>query len=133
MQKLMFPTSQDIYIEVNGKKLAVVEQYRAKAVRQQRVVEAFGENQPAGVTTGGVRYTLELSRVYYSEAAGDGVSFYALAGFNVVVVKPDRRIVFTGCQWSEICESAGINDTVLESVTLTAARRLELPRMAEVE
>ena len=31
MLNITFPTSKDIYLEVNGKKLAVVESYKAKS------------------------------------------------------------------------------------------------------
>jgi len=43
-----------------------------------------------------------------------------------VIVKPDRRIIYSGCEWNEISESAGINDTVLEGVSLIASHRMEL-------
>lgn len=125
MTELIFPTGQDIYLEVNGRKLAVVESYRARSDRELYPVEAMGESEPSAMQFGRTRYTLELNRVYPCDAAGDGVDFHALQGFNLVVVKPDRRIVFTDCQWSSITESAGINDTLMEQVTLSAGRRLE--------
>ena len=37
-----FPTSSDIYLEVDGKKVAVVQSYAAKTSRSSRTVEAFG-------------------------------------------------------------------------------------------
>lgn len=125
MTELIFPTSQDIYLEVNGRKLAVVESYRARSDRELYPVEVLGESEPSAVQFGRARYTLELSRVYACDGAGDGVNFHELAGFNLVVVKPDRRVVFTDCQWSSITESAGLNDTLMEQVTLTAGRRTE--------
>lgn len=125
--KVNFPTSRDIYLEANGRKLAVVEGYRARSTRENRVVEAFGEAQPVGVLTGRERHVVTLSRVCACESAvSDGVSFYGLSGFNLCVVKPDKRIVYAGCEWVDIEESAGLNDTVLENVTITALRRLEL-------
>ncbi|MCI9274078.1 MAG: hypothetical protein HFE39_09035 [Clostridiales bacterium] len=124
MTELIFPTGQDIYLEVNGRKLAVVESYRARSDRELYPVEAMGESEPSAMQFGRTRYTLELNRVYPC-GGGDGVDFHALQGFNLVVAKPDRRIVFTDCQWSSITESAGINDTLMEQVTLSAGRRTE--------
>ena len=40
------PTSNDIYLEANGKKVAVVQSYRSVAGRTERTVEAFGESEP---------------------------------------------------------------------------------------
>ena len=41
-----FPTSSDIYLEAEGKKIAVVQSYKAKAKRSSRSIEAFGEKEP---------------------------------------------------------------------------------------
>ena len=73
MANMTIPTSRDIYLELNGKKLAVVQGYSAKALRTSREVEAFGESEPVATVGGQTRYTLELSRLYATdEAIGDG-------------------------------------------------------------
>lgn len=122
-----FPTSKDIYLEVNGKKLAVVESYKAKAVRESRYVEAFGEQEPVGTVAGRVRHVIELGRIYATDAAiRDGVSFFSLTNFNLVIVKPDLRVIYSGCEWSDILESVTVGDVVAERVTVVAAKRMEL-------
>ena len=68
MANMTIPTSRDIYLELNGKKLAVVQGYSAKALRTSREVEAFGESEPVATVGGQTRYTLELSRLYAAEA-----------------------------------------------------------------
>ncbi len=119
------PTSRDISIEVNGRRLAVVESYKSSAVKESRAVEAFGSIEPVASVGGKVKYTLELSRVYINPTAKDDVTdFYSLEDFNVVIVKPDCKIIYSGCQWAAINESAGLNDTVLEQCRIVAARRL---------
>ena len=42
-----------------------------------------------------------------------------------MIVKPDRRVVFTGCQWSEIQEDGRLSEMVAERITLLAAHRVE--------
>ena len=36
-----FPTSSDIYLEVEGKKVAVVQSYTARSTKTSRTVEAY--------------------------------------------------------------------------------------------
>jgi len=120
------PTSSDIYLEANGKKLAVVQSYKATAKRSSKNVEAFGETEPVGAIEGQKEYTIELTRLYATdEAISDGVDFYAVSDFSLVIVKPDRRIVYTGCQWSDIVESGEIGETVAEKVVIVASSRVE--------
>ena len=127
MLNISFPTSKDIYLEVNGKKLAVVESYKAKSVCDSQYIEAFGQSEPVGTVSGRIRHTIELSRVYACEEnSSNKVNFYELNNFNLVIVKPDRKIIYSGCEWSGINESASLNSSVLENVTLIAAKRMEI-------
>ena len=122
-----FPTSSDIYLEVNGKKVAVVQSYSAKATKTSTSVEAFGEKEPVATVAGPVKHQLELSRLYATdEAIQDGIDFYALEDFSLVICKPDRRIIYSHCQWSNISEEAGLGDMVLEKVSVVASKRIEL-------
>ena len=45
-----FPTSCDIYLELEGRKVAVVQSYTAKATKSSQVVEAFGESEPVATS-----------------------------------------------------------------------------------
>ena len=121
-----FPTSSDIYIEADGKKIAVVQSYKAKSTRKSRVIEAFGEAEPVCTVDGGRTYTIELTRLYtIADRLSDGVDFFSVSDFSLVIVKPDRRIVYTGCRWSQIEETGTLGDTVTEKITLTASKRVE--------
>lgn len=127
MVKIVFPTSQDIYIEVNGKKLAVVESYKAKSTQESRFIEAFGESEPVGTVLGRIKHNIELSRVYsFNDFEGNNINFYDLHNFNLVIVKPDRKIIYSGCEWSDIGESASLNNAVLENIQIIAAKRMEI-------
>ena len=97
MANMTIPTSRDIYLELNGKKLAVVQGYSAKALRTSREVEAIG----------------------------DGVSFYELDDFSVVVCRPGKRIIYSHCRWSNIEELGKLGEPVAEKVTVISCKRME--------
>ena len=121
-----FPTSADIYLELNGKKLAVVQSYSAQTTKTSSVVEAFGESEPVATIPGPRKHTVTLTRLYATEeAAKGGMSFHELEDFNLVICKPDRRIIYSGCQWQDLGETGTLGDMVLEKVTIVAARRVE--------
>ena len=121
-----FPTSSDIYLEVDGVRVAVVQSYMAKTTKSSSAVEAFGESEPVATIPGQAAHVVELSRLYATDQAiRDGIDFYAMEDFSLVICKPDRKIIYSGCQWSSIQESAGLGSMVLEKVTLVASRRIE--------
>ena len=121
-----FPTSSDIYLELNGKKIAVVQSYTAKAGKISRSVEAFGESEPVATIEGQRTYTLELTRLYATDdAVSDGINFYDLKDFSLVICKPDRKIIYSGCKWSAIQEEGQLNAMVAEKVTVVATKRIE--------
>ena len=51
------PTSADIYLEVDGVRVAVVQSYRAVTTRKSRAVEAFGQEEPVATVRGASRTT----------------------------------------------------------------------------
>ena len=126
MANMTIPTSRDIYLELNGKKLAVVQGYSAKALRTSREVEAFGESEPVATLDGQRKYTLELTRLYATdEAISDGIDFYGMKDFSLVICKPDRKVIYSGCEWSSIQEDGELDAMVAEKITVTASHRIE--------
>ncbi|MBR3752297.1 MAG: hypothetical protein IKK50_04105 [Ruminiclostridium sp.] len=120
------PTSSDIYLEVNGRKVAVVQSYTAQSTRTSTQVEAFGESEPVAAIPGPTRHQLELTRIYATdEAMADGIRFHDLEDFSLVICKPDRRVIYSGCQWSKIGETGNLGAFVMEKISVVAARRLE--------
>ena len=121
-----FPTSSDIYLELDGKKVAVVQSYTAKAKKTSMNVEAFGESEPVATIAGQKTYTLELTRLYATDdAIADGINFYELTDFSLVICKPDRKIIYSGCEWSAIHEEGQLNAMVAEKITVVASKRIE--------
>ena len=71
-------------------------------------------------------YTLELTRLYATDdAIADGINFYELTDFSLVICKPDRKIIYSGCEWSNIQEEGQLNAKVAEKITGVAAKRIE--------
>ena len=69
---------------------------------------------------------IELTRLYATdEAVADGLSFYDLKDFSLVICKPDRKVIYSGCHWSGIEEDAKLREMVVEKLTLVARKRLE--------
>lgn len=125
LQKI--PTTADIYLEVGGKKVAVVQSYRVAASRDSKSVSAFGQAEPVTTIRGENKYALELTRLYATDdAIRDGINFFDLEDFSLVVCKPGRNVIYAGCQWSKLEESAEVGGMVLERVQITAARRVEV-------
>ena len=128
MTTVGYPTSSDIYLEVNGQKVAVVQSYTAQSTRTAIPVKAFGEAEPVATISGGDSHTVELTRLYATDKAiADGIRFHELDDFSLVIVKEDRKIIYSGCRWSSISENGELGTMVLERVTLVAAKRLEVP------
>lgn len=129
MDTIRIPTSADIYLEADGKKIAVVQSYRVTASRSGKLIEAFGQSEPVAAIAGSKSYQIELSRLYATDAAiADGVDFYGLEDFSLVICKPDCSIIYSGCQWANILESAEVGGMVLEQVTLIAPHRKQIKR-----
>lgn len=121
-----FPTSADIYLELDGKKVAVVQSYTAKASKSSQSVEAFGESEPVATIEGQKKYTLELTRLYATDdAVADGINFHDLQDFSLVICKPDRKVIYSGCEWSTIHEEGQLNAMVAEKITVVASKRIE--------
>ena len=121
-----FPTSSDIYLEVDGKKVAVVQSYTAQSTKSSTTVEAFGEREPVATIPGQSRHVLELTRIYATdEALADGIHFHDLEDFSLVICKPDRKVIYSGCEWSDIQEEGQLNAMVAEKITVVASKRLE--------
>ena len=121
-----FPTSADIYLELDGKKVAVVQSYTAKATKSSQSVEAFGESEPVATIEGQKKYTLELTCLYATDdAVADGINFHDLRDFSLVICKPDRKVIYSGCEWSTIHEEGQLNAMVAEKITVVASKRIE--------
>lgn len=119
-------TSDDIFIEVDGKKIAGVESYSSKFNQDIKTHDAFGQKDPIGYSEGSRKYTVDISRMYLEDTAiADGVSFYDLANYNwnLVIAKNGKRTVFKSCIVSDISEDGQLKDKIAERITIMALSR----------
>ena len=106
--------------------MAVVQSYSCKAARSSYSVEAFGEEEPVATVQGPQSYVIQLTRLYATDQAmADGLDFYQMRNFSLVICKPDRKVIYSDCQWSEIQEDAKLGQMVMEKLTLVAKSRME--------
>ena len=43
----------------------------------------------------------------------------------MVICKPDRKVIYRGCEWSSIREDGELDAMVAEKITVTASHRIE--------
>lgn len=119
-------TSNDIFIEISGKRIAGVQSYSTRYNKDTKPVDVFGQDVPIGYIHGKKKYTLDLSRIYLEDTAvNDGVDFYSLADnqFNVVIIKNGKRTTYGDCIVTDVSEDGSLNDKVVEKMTITALTR----------
>ena len=99
---IIFPTSYDIYLEQNGAKVATVQSYMA--------------------SEGDDGYQIRLSRVYMIDVRRP---LYSLDNFSLVVEKPNKIIVYTGCRWKSITDEGTMDSVICETADIIAESREE--------
>lgn len=99
---ILLPTSYDIYLEQNGEKVATVQSYKAVKVDDG--------------------YQIHLSRVYMIDVRRP---LYSLDNFSLVVEKPNKIIVYTGCRWKSITDERTLDRMICEKADIIAESREE--------
>ena len=108
---------EDVYIELDGEKLAMVESYRAISHCQEREILSFGESAPAGIVRGKETHQLELFRL---RKKGD-LDLFSLEDFTLTLVRPAGKVRYLGCRWQEVEESS--RGGIVEKAVLIATGR----------
>ena len=122
--------SSEIYIKINGEIVACVEKFREKSVFDNLLIETIGESRPVANLRGKVRYNIEFSKSYiYTGLMGGEQSLFNDRNFTLTVVMPDKSIVYSGCEWTHIDVSIGLNNLTAGTLALTAVNREEIGRL----
>lgn len=124
--EIIFPPGRKIYIEIEGKKIASVEACKEIAKQVNRYIECIGEKEPVATAYGKISYSIELSKASIcTDELSDNISFYDLYNFDIVIFMPDKKIVYSGCQWSEVTRNIEQGNTFLEKAVVNATERKE--------
>lgn len=119
------PTGKDIYIEVDGKRVAVVQSYTCVTKRENTNIRAFGFTNNVATIPSNTTYKIELTKILpMGINENQVVDFYSLSNFSLVIIKPDCQIVYSGCEWEYISEQGDVNSPCVEKITLVASKRL---------
>ena len=120
-------TSDDIFFEVDGKRIAGVESYSTKYTNDVKLHDAFGQSTSIGYTLGSKKYQIDISRAYLEDTAiQDGIDFYTMTDldWNLVIVKNGKRVVYKSCVISEISDDGNLKDRVVEKIGVMALDRV---------
>lgn len=103
-------SSYDIYIEHDGQRVAVVQSYTMRPIKE-------------------LRYLIEMNKICVTdEAIRNDLNINNFAGFSFVVCKPDRNIIYTDCKWVYSDESMPLCSISIEKATAIAEKRIEVSR-----
>jgi len=119
-------TSDDIFIEIDGKRIAGVQDYNMDYGNDTKKHSSFGQNDSIGWSTGEQTYSINLSRIMLEDTAiADGIDFFDLTDtqFDLVIIKNTIRTRYGTCSITTISESASLKDSVRESMTVQALSR----------
>lgn len=119
-QQFFRPTGRDIFLEIDGRRIASVESCETRARREGVTVAPFGAAEGAAAGLGPLQYTIALSRL--SPVQGE-TDLFSLCGFHLVIEKPDARIIYGGCEWLSITERLSPRDCAVEKAVVLALTR----------
>lgn len=112
---------KEVYLEVDGERVAIIDSYTEQITQQSRVITAWGEQEPVGTVPGRVQYALTLHTV----RPADGINLYTLTEFNLIAARAGARIIYSGCRWKSIVSSGGVGNLTSLKMELVAAGRTE--------
>ena len=94
---------KDIYIEINGHKLAFIKSYNI----------CISKNL----------INIDLSKISFIDE-DNFFKFLKLSNFNLVIFKPQSELIFSGCNWKNISEVAQLEKTIVNSLSLVAQKQI---------
>lgn len=110
----------NIYIELNGKKLASVDGFKVQILCDSNYIESMGESNPIATIKGKTRYKINISKMCFF----DEISFDSLNDFNLIIVKNNTRVTYKNCQITEVKEFSN-DGLIMEDITLISQSKVE--------
>lgn len=126
--KMLAPDAdREVFLEADGKRVAVADRYTVKCAQQSRAVSAWGEQEPVDTVQGRITYELTVENV----RPVAGIDLFTLTNFNLIAVGNGVRTVYSGCRWKDISASGGAGNTLCSSMTLVVAARTQVKEARE--
>ena len=121
--QVLLPKKQQIWVEVNGERLATAQSLKCTSVKNRKAVYAFGQAEPVAWLERPTVYRVELSRLACT-AKTSQMTLHKLSGFHLVTVQDGVPVVYTGCEWEELEEAQSTAEPIwMERAVLLAAQR----------
>jgi hypothetical protein len=125
---LPFLSSKNVYIEINGVRLATANNYSVKISRECIPVESFSSHSPITYLSGKISYSIELSTLSLTDSTiASPIDLFNLSDFNIVFFHPTYQTIFSGCNWTNISEVTSCDKPIIKSISIVASNRIIIP------
>lgn len=128
MNLFPFLSSKNVYIEINGIRLATANNYTIKISRECIPIESFDSNSPVTYLNGKISYIIELSTLSFTDSTiASPIDLFNLSDFNIAFFHPTYQTIFSGCNWINISEVTSCDKPIIKSVSIVASHRIIIP------
>lgn len=124
MKKLSLISPKDIYIEINGLRVAGVKNYRVNIARDVYKIYSFKELQPVKIIPLSTSFNIELLKISLLEHITKS-DFLNLSNFNLIIAKPKVHLIFSDCNWTSFSETIDSDNSVIKSLSLVSTKRIK--------
>lgn len=123
-------SSKDISIEINGKKVALVDSYTTNATRDSYSIYEIGSQEPVASGYCSIQYSIILNKVNFIKTTDSNLAddIYALSDFTLSIFSPDKQVIFTNCNWLSVKEQVSLTSPSSQRLELSAMNRMEYNR-----
>lgn len=119
-------TGASVLVSINNAPVGAAQCVRMVSKREVREALPLAATAADTLLTGPAAHTIELTRLQM-EGLEDAMDFYSLSGFTLETAFPNRRIVYSGCEWVELEETAKPDEIVLDKAVIAACSRAIFP------
>lgn len=116
---------KDIYIEINGIRAAAIKSYKLNISKEIYKINNFSQMSSMKILPCQTLYNIKLIKVCLLDIESvDPIDFFSLCDFNLAIVKPKSYTIFSDCNWTSISEDISIDTPIIQSISLTATKRI---------
>lgn len=121
--ELVVPVRQNVFIELNGARMADAQSVKCTCIKERRAIRAFGEAEPVAWLERPPAYKLEFSLLRLH--GGNAAALHDLRNFRLTTVQNGIRVTYSGCEWQQLTEQAEPGDAALVERAVVSAEKRE--------